>query len=87
MKNFEFNGKCYGKYIDYYKSGEISIKCCYINGKIKGEFIKYFNNNNYIWSKCHYKMAKEKGNIFYIGIMVIFIINVIIKMTILKEKV
>jgi antitoxin component YwqK of YwqJK toxin-antitoxin module len=87
MKNFKFNGIYEGINIEYFESGNSNSKCYYKNGKIKGEFIKYFNNNNYIWSKCHYKMAKEKGNIFYIGIMVIFIINVIIKMTILKEKV
>jgi antitoxin component YwqK of YwqJK toxin-antitoxin module len=82
MKNFKFNEKLYGINIIYYKSksGEISIKCCYKNGKREGEYIYYENGN--IWYKCYYKNDNLEGEYIKYYVMVIFGINIIIKMTI-----
>ena len=56
MKNFEFNGKFYGIYIDYYEI--FWYKCYYKNGKIEGEYIQYYLSGN-ILRKYYY----ENGNI------------------------
>ncbi len=46
MKNFMFNGKLHGIYIQYYNSVNIMDKKYYKNGKREGEYIEYYENGN-----------------------------------------
>ncbi len=43
MKNYKFNEKLYGKYIEYF-NGNIYIICNYKNDKREGEYISYYKS-------------------------------------------
>jgi hypothetical protein len=77
MKNFKFNGKLYGIYIDYHEN--CLIKCYYKNDKREGDILIIIQMVTFLKSVI-IKMAKEKENVFIIIQMVIFLISVIIKM-------
>ena len=79
MKNFKFNGKIEGEYIDYHESGNIWIKCYFKNDIKEGDFIEYYESG-----KISCKYYCKNGNIEWEFIRYydngIFIINVYIKM-------
>ena len=46
-----------GEHIEYYESGEISIKYNWLGGKKHGEFIDYYKSGD-IWSKSYHINGK-----------------------------
>ncbi len=76
MKNFKFNNKREGKYIENYNSGNISIKCYYKNDKLEGEYIyllqnykkmKNFKFNGKLYGKyiSYYKSGEIETKCYY----------------------
>jgi antitoxin component YwqK of YwqJK toxin-antitoxin module len=63
MKNFEFNGKLYGIFIEYYDhiNGKILSKLYYQNNLLNGVNTLYYYSSGNIHKKCCYKNGKREG--------------------------
>jgi antitoxin component YwqK of YwqJK toxin-antitoxin module len=64
MKNFKFNNKREGKYIEYHDNGNIYMNCNYKNDKREGKYISYRENGK-IWFKYYYKNDEREGEYIY----------------------